>query len=105
MTNPDSFFTRTPRITSGAQMFETLKARTAGQSAQQKLSWNKPVRQENDSGYQTSVCGRYVVRKASNPKGTLYYGWRNEPRRLLGYSADIELAKAHCDAHALGSGT
>ncbi len=101
----DSYFTRTPTIRTHGQMIETLKARTAGQSPTAKLQWNKPVRQENDSGYQASVCGRYVVRKASNSKGTLYYAWRNEPRRLLGYSADIELAKAHCDAHALGSGT
>lgn len=105
MTNPTSFFARTPRIKSEGAMFETLKARTAERSPTAKLQWNKPVRQENDSGYQTSVCGRYVVRKASNPKGTLYYAWREEPRRLLGYSADIEIAKAHCEAHALGSGT
>lgn len=103
---PASFFSRTPRITSEGSMLETLKARTAGRSGDsQKLSWNKPVRQENDSGYQTSTDGRYVVRKASNAKGTLYYAWREEPRRLLGYSADIEIAKAHCEAHALGAGT
>lgn len=101
----ESYFSRTPRITSGAQMLETLKSRTAGRSPTAKLLWNKPVRQENDSGYQTSVCGQYVVRKASNPKGTLYYAWRDEPRRLLGYSADVEIAKTHCEAHALGSGT
>lgn len=102
---PKGYFDRTPHIVSHAQMVEALKARTAGQSPRAKLSWNPPVRQENDSGYQTSVCGKYIVRKASNPKGTLYYAWRDDPRRLLGYSADIELAKAHCDAHVLGAGT
>jgi hypothetical protein len=99
---PAGYFDRTPTIHSHEQMMDRLKSHGVGKGT---LSWNKPVRQENDSGYQTSVCGRYVVRKASNPKGMLYYAWRDAPRRLLGYSADIELAKAHCDAHALGAGT
>lgn len=85
-------------------MFETLKSRTAGRSgASQKLQWNKPVRQENDSGYQTAAGTEYVVRK-TNPAGKpMYWAWH--AKKLLGYSADIEIAKAHCEAHALGSGT
>ncbi len=99
---PAGYFDRKITIHSHEQMMDRLKSRGAGRGA---LIWNKPVRQENDSGYQTSVCGQYVVRKASNPKGTLYYAWRDTPRRLLGYSADIEIAKNHCEAHALGQGT
>lgn len=100
----ESFFTRTPRIKTESAMLETLKSRTAGRSgASQKLIWNKPVRQENESGYQTAAGTDYVVRK-TNPDGKVMY-WAWHARKLLGYSHDVEIARAHCEAHALGSGT
>lgn len=84
-------------------MIETLKARTAGRSgASQKLIWNKPVRQDNGSGYQTAAGTDYVVRKAQTKDKWLYWAWHD--KKLLGYSADIDIAKAHCEAHALGQG-
>ena len=61
------------------------------------------MRQENDSGYQTAAGTDYVVRK-THPNGKAMY-WAWHAKKLLGYSADIEIARAHCEAHALGSGS
>lgn len=78
---------------------DRLKQRTGGKGT---LTWNKPVRQENDSGYQTAAGTEYVVRKTHPGGKPMYWAWH--AKKLLGYSADIDIAKAHCEAHALGSG-
>ncbi len=97
---PAGYFDRKITIHSHEQMMDRLKSRGAGKGA---LIWNKPVRQENDSGYQTAAGTEYVVRK-THPNGKpMYWAWH--AKRLLGYSADIEIAKNHCEAHALGQGT
>jgi hypothetical protein len=101
MAAPPSYFAHEPKIKSHGQMMETLKARAAGASPQAKLSWNKPVRQENGSGYQTAAGTDYVVRKTLGPKDVwMYWAWHD--KKLLGYSTDIEIAKTHCEAHHLG---
>lgn len=102
MLYPPSYLTRDPKITTQAQMMETLKARVAGQSPQAKLQWSKPVRQENGSGYQAAGGTEYVIRKAQGAKDIWMY-WAWHARKLLGYSTDIEIAKAHCEAHAMGN--
>ena len=84
-------------------MLETLKARTAGRSAQQKLSWNKPVVNEDGTGHQTAGGADYVIRKTFPAGKVLYWAWH--AKKLLGYSADLDIAKAHCEAHSLGAGT
>lgn len=102
MTAPPSYFAHDPKIRSHGEMMETLKSRVAGRSGDSpKLQWNKPVRQENGSGYQTAAGTDYVVRKAKGLKDTwMYWAWHG--KKLLGYSTDIEIAKNHCEAHALG---
>lgn len=101
MPAPPSYFARTPTIRDHGQMMETLKARSAGQSgASPKLQWNKPVRQENGSGYQTAAGTEYVIRKAQTKDTWMYWAWHD--KKLLGYSTDIEIAKKHCEAHAMG---
>lgn len=91
-----------PKLKTQAQMMELLKIRTAGQSgASPKLQWNKPVRQENGSGYQTAAGTEYVVRKTLTNDKWMYWAWHD--RKLLGYSHDLEIAKTHCEAHAMGN--
>lgn len=99
-TMPAGYFDRTPTIHGHEQMMERLKQRS---SATGKLSWNKPVRQENGGGHQTAAGTDYVVRK-TNPNGKVMY-WSWAGKKLLGYSPDVEIARAHCEAHHLGSGT
>jgi hypothetical protein len=99
-TMPTGYFDRTPTIHNHEQMMERLKSHGAAKGT---LSWNKPVRQENDSGYQTAAGTDYVVRKTNTAGKTMYWAWAN--KKLLGYSADIEIAKTHCEAHSLGAGT
>lgn len=99
---PKGYFDRDPKIRSHGEMMDTLKARVAGQSPQAKLHWGKPVRQENGSGYQAAAGTEYVIRKAQGAKDNwMYWAWHS--KKLLGYSTDIEIAKAHCDAHAMGN--
>ena len=102
MSAPKSYFAHEPKIKTQAQMVELLKARTAGASPQAKLSWNKPVRQENGSGYQTAAGTEYVIRKTLG-KGDMWMYWAWHDKKLLGYASDLEIAKAHCEAHHLNS--
>lgn len=97
---PVGYFDRTPTIRNHEQMMDRLKTRGGAKGA---LSWNEPVRQENDSGYQTAAGTDYVVRKTHTKGKTMHWAWH--AKKLLGYSADIEIAKTHCEAHALGQGT
>jgi hypothetical protein len=91
-----------PKLKTQAQMMELLKTRVAGASGvSPKLSWNKPVRQENGSGSQTAAGTDYVIRKALTKDTWLYWAWH--ANKLLGYSADLEIAKAHCEAHHMGN--
>lgn len=87
-----------PKIKTQAQMMELLKTRAAGPTA--KLSWNKPVRQENGSGSLTAAGTQYVIRKAQTKDTWLYWAWH--ANKLLGYSPDIEIAKTHCESHHMG---
>jgi len=99
VSTPKGYFDRTPTIHSHQQMMDRLKQRTGGKGA---LTWNTPVRQENDTGYQTAAGTEYVVRKTHPDGKPMYWAWH--AKKLLGYSGDITIAQAHCEAHALGSG-
>lgn len=99
MNAPKSFFHHEPKIRTQAQMVETLKARTAARSAQQKLSWAKPVSNPDGTGYQLAEGTDYVLRKTLPEGKVMYWAWWN--RKLLGYSPDREMARAHCEAHSL----
>lgn len=100
MPYPRSYFHSDVKIRSHGEMMATLKARAAGASPQGKLSWNTPVRQQNGSGSQTAAGTDYVIRKAQTKDMWMYWAWHD--KKLLGYSTDIEIAKNHCEAHALG---
>jgi hypothetical protein len=98
---PTGYFDRTPKITSHGAMMETLKARTAARSSTAKLSWNKPVRNADDTGHQTAACTDYEIRKTLTKGVVCYWAWH--ARKLLGFSADVEIARNHCEAHALST--
>ena len=91
--------------TTPEQMFAKLEARNAdireraGQSAQPKLSWGKPVRQANGAGHQCAEGTAYVVRKSLSADKWVYWAWHD--RKLLGYSHDVEIARNYCEAHRL----
>lgn len=100
---PDSYFEREQKIKSHGQMMEVLKAhksRAVGQSP--KLSWNKPVRNADDTGHQTASGTDYEIRKTFTEGKGMYWAWH--AKKLLGYSTDVEIARAHCEAHSLGDG-
>lgn len=99
MITPPSYFSHEQRIKTDAQMFETLKARTAGRSPTAKLSWEKPVRNTDDTGHQLAAGTDYSIRKTLTKGIPMYWAWH--ARKLLGYSPDVEIARSHCEAHRI----
>jgi hypothetical protein len=97
---PAGYFDRTPTIHSHAEMMERLKQRTGGKGT---LTWNKPVRNADDTGHQTACGAPYEIRKTLTQGKICYWAWHD--KKLLGYSGDITIAQAHCEAHKLGAGT
>lgn len=86
-----------PKLKTQAQMMELLKTRTAGGP---KLSWNKPVRNADDTGHQTAAGTEYEIRKTITQGKVIYWAWH--ARKLLGFDVDVEIARTHCEAHYLG---
>lgn len=96
---PDSYLTRHPRITSEKQMLEVLKQRT--KAVETTLRWEPPHRNPNGTGHQKAGGTEYVVRKTLMRDQWWYWAWFD--RKLLGYSQDVEIARNHCEAHALNA--
>ena len=103
MSAAKGFFDREVKIHNEAQMLEILKERSRAVGQSPKLSWNKPVSNKDGTGHQTAMGAPYELRKTLTKGVPFYWAWYE--RKLLGYSADVEIARTHCDAHALGSGT
>lgn len=102
MSHVKSFFSRETRIHDHAQMIETLKSRTAERSPTAKLSWEKPVSNKDGTGHQLAAGTDYSIRKTLTKGVPMYWAWH--ARKLLGYSADVEIARTHCEAHFVGPG-
>jgi len=100
MTHPSSYFDRQQNIKTHEQMMEALKARTRNATAGKTLDWAEPVRNPSGSGHQLARGTLYVIRKAQSKDQWLYWAWHD--KKLLGYSHDIEIARAHCQAHFMG---
>jgi len=86
-----------PKLKTQGQMMALLKERSA---ARAQLQWNKPVRNADDTGHQTAAGTDYEIRKTLTKGQAMYWAWH--AKKLLGYSADVEIARTHCESHYLG---
>lgn len=97
----ESYFSHEPKIKTHEQMMETLKSRTSSavSRSEKSLRWLAPIRNQDGSGHQTAEGTLYVIRKTLSKDHWMYWAWHD--KKLLGYSENIEIARTHCQTHAL----
>lgn len=66
------------------------------------LQWGEPVKGEYPRATQTSLDGRYQIRRIDTKGRLLYYAWSQQAPipKLLGYPPSAEQARALCQEHS-----
>lgn len=99
-----SYFARDPKIHTHGEMIDTLKARARTAAAQDpdSLRWAEPQKATQRAENAPYEIRGTRVREGVHAGQIMYWAWVTQPRsKLLGYSPDPELARAHCQAHFL----